>query len=161
MQKVLTEIYGNPSSLHNMGMDAENLIKDSKQIIAKTLKAKPAEITFTSGGSESNNLAIFGTVRNRSRFGKHIITTEVEHPAVREPVAALEAEGYEVTRLKVDKTGVMDLAELSDAMREDTVLVSIMQVNNEIGSVMPVEQAAAIIHEKNKNTYFHQNEIDK
>ncbi len=155
MQTVLCEDFGNPSSLHNMGMDAENYIKESRQIIAKTLKAKPAEIVFTSGGSESNNLAIYGTVRNRKRYGKHIITTEIEHPAVREPIAALEAEGYEVTRLRVDSHGVIDINELEAAMREDTVLVSIMHVNNEIGSVMPVEKAASVIHERNKNTYFH------
>ena len=147
--------YGNPSSLHNMGMDAENLIKDSRQIIAKTLKAKPGEIVFTSGGSESNNLAIFGTVRSRKRYGRHIITTMVEHPAVREPLAALEAEGYEVTRLHVDSRGIIYIGELEKAMRDDTVLVSIMHVNNEIGSVMPIEDAASVIHSHNPNTYFH------
>ncbi|SCW32447.1 cysteine desulfurase [Lachnospiraceae bacterium C10] len=153
--KVLTEDYGNPSSLHNKGMEAEQYIKESREIIAKSLKVDPKEIVFTSGGSESNNLAIFGACHANKRIGKHVITTSIEHPSVAQPMKALEEMGYEVTYLPVDHNGVCDLQMLADAIREDTVLVSMMHVNNEIGTIEPIEDAARIIHERNENTLFH------
>jgi cysteine desulfurase len=153
--KVLTEDYGNPSSLHNKGMEAEQYIKESREIIAKSLKVDPKEIVFTSGGSESNNLAIFGACHANKRIGNHVITTSIEHPSVAQPMKALEDMGYEVTYLPVDHNGVCDLQMLADEIREDTVLVSMMHVNNEIGTIEPIVDAARIIHERNENTLFH------
>lgn len=155
MKKVLTEDFGNPSSLHNKGVDAELYLKHTRQVIAESLHAKEKEICFTSGGSESNNTAILGACDMYRRNGKHVITTSIEHAAVEMPMTYLEQNGYEVTRLSVDSKGRIDLDELKDSIRDDTVLVSIMQVNNEIGTVEPVEAAAKIIHEKNNKTLFH------
>lgn len=155
MQKVLTEDYGNPSSLHNRGMEAERYITDARKKIAHTIKAQEKEIVFTSGGTESNNLAILGAARANRRAGKHVITTAIEHASVSAPVAFLEVNGYEVTYLHVDKDGVIDLEELESAIRPDTILVSIMQVNNEIGAIEPVEEAGARIKTVNPNTVFH------
>ena len=153
--KVLREDYGNPSSLHNKGMEAEQYIKESRQIIAKSLKVNPKEIIFTSGGSESNNLAILGACYANKRIGRHVITTAIEHPSVFQPMKALEEAGYEISYLPVDERGVCDLKVLADEIREDTVLVSMMHVNNEIGTIQPIEEAARIIHDRNANTLFH------
>lgn len=155
MLKLLTEDYGNPSSLHNMGKIAEDYIKEAKRKIAKTLKADEKEILFTSGGTESNNMALIGTAYANQRAGKHIITTVIEHASVSAPLAFLEEQGFEVTRLPVDEDGVLSLRELESAVREDTILVSIMIVNNEMGAVEPVEEAARVIKAKNPNTLFH------
>lgn len=155
MLKLLTEDYGNPSSLHNMGKTAEDYIKEAKRKIAKTLKADEKEILFTSGGTESNNMALIGTAYANQRAGKHIITTVIEHASVSAPLAFLEEQGFEVTRLPVDEDGVLSLRELESAVREDTILVSIMMVNNEMGAVEPVEEAARVIKAKNPNTLFH------
>lgn len=153
--KVLTEDYGNPSSLHGKGLDAENYIRRARGVIAKALKAKEKEIVFTSGGTESNNLAIFGAAYANKRQGKHIITTAVEHPSVANPLGALADEGYDVTYLPVDKNGVVNPDTLHASLRPDTVLVSMMHVNNEIGSIEPVEEAAAIVHEAAPGALMH------
>lgn len=155
MIQILTEDYGNPSSLHNMGKDAEDYIRAAKEKIAKTLKAEEKEIIFTSGGTESNNMALIGGALANPRLGKHVITTGIEHASVNAPLEYLKELGYEITYLKVDKDGLISLDELRDAVREDTVLVSVMMVNNEIGAVEPVEEAARIVKEKNPNTLFH------
>ncbi len=155
LMKVLTEDYGNPSSLHQKGMEAETYVKEARKKIAKTLKCKEKEIIFTSGGTESNNLAIRGGAESKKRRGRHIITTSFEHPSAANPIKRLEEEGYEVTRLSVSSTGRIDLSEFAEAIREDTVLVSVMQVNNEIGAVVPVEEMAKIAKEKNPGLLFH------
>ncbi len=155
MNRAFLQDYGNPSSLHNKGMEAELLVKEAKQQIARTLKVKEEEIFFTSGGTESDNLAIMGTAYANQRSGKHLITSCIEHPAVAETMKHLEEEGFSVTYLKVDKRGHISLEELKEAIRPDTILVSIMYVNNEIGATEPIEEAARIIHETNPNTLFH------
>lgn len=132
MVQILTEDYGNPSSLHNMGKTAEDYIKEAKEQIAKTLRCDEKEIIFTSGGTESNNMALIGGALANKRQGKHIITTAIEHASVQAPLAYLKELGYEITELSVDHDGIISLEELRDAVREDTVLVSIMMVNNEI-----------------------------
>lgn len=155
MIKILTEDYGNPSSLHNMGKNAEDYIIEARTKIAKTLKVAEKEIVFTSGGTESNNMAIIGTAMANHRAGKHIITTAIEHPSVSATTAFLEEQGYEVTYLNVDKDGLISLEELKAAIREDTILVSVMMVNNEIGALEPIEEAGRVIKAKNPNTLFH------
>ena len=155
MVQILTEDYGNPSSLHNMGKTAEDYIKEAKEQIAKTLRCDEKEIVFTSGGTESNNMALIGGALANKRQGKHIITTSIEHASVQAPLAYLKELGYEITELSVDHDGIISLEELRDAVREDTVLVSIMMVNNEIGAVEPVEEAAKVIKAKNPDTLFH------
>lgn len=153
--KLMCEDYGNPSSMHKKGVEAENYIKQAKQILAKLMKVNEKEIFFTSGGTESDNLALIGCAMANQRSGKHIITTKIEHPAVLQTCAYLETLGFEVTYLPVDKTGRICLADLQKAMRKDTILVSIMYVNNEIGSVQPIDEAGALIKKLNPNTLFH------
>ena len=155
MVKVLMEDYGNPSSLHTMGVVAERYIKEAKERIAKTLKADEKEILFTSGGTESNNMALIGTALANKRAGNHIITTSIEHASVLSPLAYLEEQGFRVTYLTVDENGQISLDELRDAVCEDTILVSMMMVNNEIGAVEPIAEAAKIVKEKNPNTIIH------
>lgn len=155
MQEVLRQDYGNPSSLHNMGMIAENYIKDARKAIAATLKVNEKEIIFTSGGSESNNLAIIGAALANKRAGNHVITTAIEHPSVANPFSYLEELGFAVTYLKVDSYGVISLDVLSEALTDETILVSMMHVNNEIGAVEPIEEAAKLIHAKNPACLFH------
>lgn len=155
MQKALLEDYGNPSSLHMKGVTAENYIKTAAAQIAKILKVSEKELLFTSGGTESNNLALIGTALANQRAGKHIITTAIEHASVYNPLIFLEEQGYEVTYLPVDHEGRISPDELEAAVREDTILVSIMHVNNEIGTIEPVEEAAARVHAKNPRTLFH------
>ncbi|WP_024866394.1 cysteine desulfurase family protein [Butyrivibrio sp. FCS014] len=153
--KVMTEEYGNASSVHHMGSMADSRLFSAREIIAGTLKVDPAEILFTSGGTESDNLAILGTAKANAWRGKHIITTSIEHPAVSETCAELQRQGFEITYLPVDECGVIRLEELKAALREDTILVSIMAVNNEIGSVQPLEEAGKLIKAFNKNIVFH------
>ncbi|MEG0806097.1 MAG: cysteine desulfurase family protein [Lachnospiraceae bacterium] len=153
--RAMTEDYGNPSALHTKGIEAEHYIKEAKQILARTLKVMEKELVFTSGGTESNNLAIIGCAMANQRSGRHIITTEIEHPSVLNPMHYLEELGFRVTYLSVDKYGVISLDELRDAMDSETILVSMMYVNNEIGSVQPIAQAGALIKEINPNTLFH------
>ncbi len=155
MMKALTEDFGNPSSLHRMGMDAEGYLKRAKEQIAKTLKAQAKEILFTSGGTESNNLALIGAAMANRRAGSHIITTSIEHPSVSETAARLEELGFRVTYLSVDGDGILSLEELEEAVCEETILVSLMMVNNEIGAVEPIEEAARIIKAKNVKALLH------
>lgn len=155
MVRVLTEDYGNPSSLHVKGMEGENYIRDARDKICKTLKAKGSELIFTSGGTESDNLAIIGAAMANRRSGNHLITTRIEHPAVTAPMKFLEEQGFQVTYLDVDKDGIISLEELEAAVTENTILASIMYVNNEIGAVEPIAQAAQIIKKKNPQTLFH------
>ena len=135
MVRVMEEDFGNPSSKHTKGMDAEKYIRETKEILAKDLKCTPGEIIFTSGGTESNNMALIGGAYANRRAGKHIITTRIEHASVHEPLAFLEELGYQVTYLPVDKNGQVSPSELEKALTEETILVSIMLVNNEIGAV--------------------------
>ena len=155
MVKLLMEDYGNPSSLHMKGVEAENYITEAKRQIAKTLKVEEKEILFTSGGTESNNTALIGAAIANKRAGNHIITTSIEHASVSAPMAYLEELGFRVTYLKVDHNGIISLEELADAVCEDTILVSLMMVNNEIGAVEPIEEAAKIIKAKNPDTLLH------
>lgn len=153
--KTMTEDFGNPSAMHRKGVEAERYVRDAAQTVAGLLKASPKEILFTSGGTESDNLALIGGAYAYQRAGKHIITTQVEHPAVSAPAAFLEKQGFEVTYLPVDSRGVVSLSALKEAMRDDTILVSVMYVNNETGSVMPIKEIASIVHEGGRKTLFH------
>lgn len=155
MLKTLEEDFGNPSSLHTKGVEAEKYVKEAKEQIAKSLKADPKEIVFTSGGTESNNMALIGGALANQRAGKHIITTGIEHASVHNPLIFLEAMGFEVTYLPVDAKGHIRLPELLETIREDTILVSIMYVNNEIGAVMDIEAIGKAIKEKKPDIVFH------
>lgn len=155
MMKVLTEDYGNPSSLHLKGVEAEEYIKEAASRICKTMKIKEHELIFTSGGTESNNMAIIGAAMANRRSGRHLITTKIEHAAVGSTMKFLEEQGFTVTYLDVDENGLISLEELARAVTPETILVSIMYVNNEIGALEPIEEAAKIIKEKNPNTLFH------
>lgn len=153
--RAMTADFGNPSSMHTKGMEAENLIREARQNIADTLKVSAREIVFTSGGTESNNMALYGTAYSMRRMGKHIITSGVEHASIYQPLTFLEEMGYEITYLPVDENGHISLEKLRESIRKDTILVSIMYVNNEIGAVEPVEEIAKVIHETNPRTVFH------
>ncbi len=153
--KTMTEDYANPAAKHRRGMEAEQYIRQARQEIARTMKVSEKEILFTSGGSESNNLALIGGALANQRAGKHIISTSIEHPSVYNPLAALEDMGFDVTFLPVDRDGHISLKELGDAVRDDTILVSVMYVNNEVGAVEPVEEISRVIQEKNPKTLFH------
>ncbi len=155
MTKAMTEDYGNPSSLHGLGMEAEKYIRKAKEQIAKTLRCQEKELIFTSCGTESDNMAILGIAMAYQRMGKHLITTRIEHAAVGSTMKYLEENGFEVTYLEVNEFGEISLEELKAAIRPDTILVSIMYVNNEIGSVQPIKEAGRIIKECNPNTLFH------
>lgn len=153
--KTMTEDFGNPSAMHKKGVEAENYVKESARILAGLMKVPEKEILFTSGGTESNNLALIGGAMANRRSGNHIITTTVEHAAVGQPAAYLEEQGFEVTYLPVDERGVVKLDALQEALRLDTILVSTMYVNNEVGSVMPIEQIGKLVHEKSPKALFH------
>ena len=153
MVELLIKDFGNPSSMHMKGLVAENYITEAKKKIARTLKVQDKEIVFTSGGTESNNFAIIGAAMANVRAGKHIITTKVEHASVSSTMAYLEDNGFEVTYLGVDKDGVISLEELKEAIRPDTILVSIMHVNNETGVVQPVKEIGEALLEK--DVLFH------
>lgn len=153
--KTMMEDYGNPSSLHKKGMEAEQYVKAAAERIARTLKAKPSEIVFTSGGTESNNMAIIGAARANRRAGKHIITSTIEHASVYNVFGYLEEEGYRVSYIPVDENGHLKEKELEAAIDEETTLVSVMYVNNEVGSVNPIEEIGALIKRKNPKTIFH------
>ncbi len=155
MQKIMCEEYGNPSSMHMKGVEAEKYIKEAKKIIAGNLKCDEKEILFTSGGTESDNLALIGVANANKRSGKHIITTCIEHPAIYETTEYLKEQGFEITYLSVDELGRIRLDELEAAVRDDTILVSIMHTNNEIGALEPIAEASAIIKKKNPGTYLH------
>ena len=154
--KTMTEDFGNPSSLHKKGIEAEAYVKTAAQAVAKTLKAEPSEIIFTSGGTESNNMAVIGAARANRRTGKHIITSTIEHPSVYNVFGYLEEEeGFSVDYVPVDENGHLKQDALLAAIREDTTLVSVMYVNNEIGSVNPIGEIGALIKKKNPRALFH------
>ena len=155
MSRCLTEEYGNPSSAHHMGVVAENKIKEAREVFAKILRVKESEIFFTSGGTESDNLAILGAARANKRNGMHVITTKIEHPAVLNPMAELEKEGFEVTYWPVDENGIACVEEAIQAVSEDTVLISIMHTNNEIGSLQPIAQVGQVLKRKYPKVIFH------
>ena len=151
----MTEDYGNAAARHMKGVEAERLIKEARAEIARSLKVQEKEILFTSGGTESNNTALIGTALANQRAGKHLITTAVEHASVYNTMEFLREQGFEITYLPVDSYGCISLDELRGAVREDTILVSVMYVNNEIGAVEPVEEISRVIREKNPRTLFH------
>lgn len=147
--------YGNAAAKHRKGVEAENLIREAKKAIADTLKVQEKEILFTSGGTESNNTALIGTALANRRAGKHLITTGVEHPSIYNTMSFLEEMGFEVTYLPVDHLGHISLEDLEKAIREDTILVSVMYVNNEVGAVELIEAISQCIKKKNPKTLFH------
>ncbi|MDO5590570.1 MAG: cysteine desulfurase family protein [Lachnospiraceae bacterium] len=153
--KVMCEDYGNPSSLHKKGVDAEQYIKGAKETFAKLFKVQEKEIFFTSGGTESDNLALIGTAMANKRAGNHLITTGIEHPAIINTMHYLEEQGFRVTFLPVDQDGRVKLDALKEALCDETILVSIMYVNNEIGSVQPIEEASKIVKAYNPKIIFH------
>ena len=153
--KTMTEDYGNPASKHRKGMEAEQYIREARKIIADSMKVQEKEILFTSGGSESNNMALICTAWANQRAGKHIISTAIEHPSVYNTLGVLEELGFEVTILPVDHDGHISLKELEEAIRPDTILVSTMYVNNEVGAVEPVEEISRVIKAKNPSALYH------
>ena len=155
MVDLLTKDYGNPSSLHMKGIEAERFVETAKKKIAKTLRVSEKEIICTSGGTESNNLAIIGAAMANRRAGNHIITTSIEHASVENPMEFLKEQGFDITYLSVDENGIISLEELEEAVTEQTILVSMMQVNNEIGAIEPVAEAAELIKKKNPDTLIH------
>jgi len=155
MKPYFSYIYGNASSLHSFGLEAKKALEESREIIAKKLGAKQNEIIFTSGATESDNLALRGVAYANNEKGNHIITTSIEHPAVMETCRFLEAQGFRITFLSVDKNGLIDLGELKKSLKKETVLVSIIFANNEIGTIQPIEKIAKIIKNFNKEIYLH------
>ena len=156
VRRVMCQDYGNPSSMHAKGVQAEHYIKETKEILAKLLKVKDKEIVFTSGGTESDNLALIGAARANRRRGNHLITSSIEHPAILNTMRYLEEEeDFRVTFLPVDRYGRVKLEALQEALCPETILVSIMYVNNEVGSVQPIRQAADMVKAYNKDILFH------
>ena len=155
MQQAMTESWGNPSSLYDFGIDTARQMHAARTQVAKALGAETDRVFFTSGGTEADNWAIFGTIKRLGKRGKHIITTAIEHHAVLNCMKQLEAQGYEVTYLQPDSTGTVTLDSLKAALRKDTILVSIMMVNNEVGSVMPIAQMAKLTHRICPDAFFH------
>ena len=154
--KVMCRDYGNPSSMHRKGVQAEHYIREAKETLAKLMKVNPGEIFFTSGGTESYNLALMGCARAGRRRGNHLITSSIEHPAILNTMRHLEEEeGFRVTYLPVDAAGRVKLDALKEALCPETILVSIMYVNNEVGTVQPVEEAARIVKQYDSSILFH------
>ncbi len=158
--KIMCEDYGNPSSMHKKGLDAEHVVRDAKETFSKLLKVSEKTLFFTSGGTESDNLALIGCARANKRRGNHLITTQIEHDAVINTMRYLEEEeGFRVTYLPVDEYGRVKLDALKEALRQDTILVSIMYVNNEVGSVQPIQEAVQIVKNFNRNILFHSDAV--
>lgn len=157
--EVMGKDYGNPSSLHMKGVEGERFVRRASEQVAKTLRCKPKEIVFTSGGTESNNMALIGVAAANRRRGRHIITTCFEHPSVLEPLIYLEELGYEVTYLPVDREGHVKPEVLRDALRQDTILVSVMMVNNEVGSLLDVAALSETVKAYNPEIVFHSDAI--
>ena len=155
MTKALTEHWGNPSALYGFGIDTARLLRQARQTVAAAMGAEPDRVFFTSGGTEADNWAVFGTVKRMGKRGKHIITTAMEHHAILNCMADLESRGFEVTYLKPDTMGRVSVDDLKAALRKDTILVSIMMVNNEVGSVMPISQMAKLTHRLCPDAIFH------
>ena len=155
MQNLLERKYGNPSSLHRLGSDAERTLSSSRQLLAEQLGVKSGEIYFTSGGTESNNMALSGIARRNYRRGKHLVTSKTEHSSVLEPIKKLELEGFQVAYLEPDRNGFLDPLQLAETVTPKTILVSIMHVNNEIGTIQPITDITASIKRKNPQTIVH------
>ena len=155
VNKYSSEVYANPSSMHRFGFIVEKDVNDATNVVADIIGCKSDEIIWTSGGSESNNLSVDGYVKANIKRGKHIITTNIEHPSVLKVFNKLETEGMKVSYLKVDSNGIINIDELIDLINDETILVSIMYVNNEIGSVQKIDEIGKRIKEKNKDTAFH------
>lgn len=155
MVKIMEEDYGNPSSLHMKGVTAARYIKDARESLAREMKVMPKEIVFTSGGTESNNMALIGGALANRRTGNKIITTSVEHASVGSTMDFLDDMGFDVVRIGVDSSGQVDMDQLMSEVDDDTIIVSVMYVNNEIGAVMPIADIARQIKEKNPNVLFH------
>ena len=151
----LTEAWANPSALYGFGFDAAKHLRAARHQVAAVLGAEPDRVFFTSGGTEADNWALFGAAKRFGKKNKHIITTAIEHPAVLNCAKELESQGFEVTYLQPDKDGVVTLQSLSDALRNDTFLVSVMMVNNETGAVMPIAQMAKLTHKRCPDAIFH------
>lgn len=152
---IMCEDYGNPSSLHRKGVQAEKYTRYAKEVIAGSLKVNEKEIFFTSGGTESDNLALIGCAQANCRSGRHLITTQIEHPAILQTMKHLEKEGFRVTYLPVDQRGCIRLEDLERAITGETILVSIMHTNNEVGAMQPVAEAGALIKRMNPRILFH------
>ena len=152
--QVSQKFFGNPSSLHQLGVDAYQVLTKARAQVASLLSVLPEEIFFTSGGTESNNWAIKGTALEKSVFGKHIITTKIEHPSVIQTCKQLERFGFEVTYLDVDSKGIVSVDQLKESLRKDTILVSVMAVNNEVGAVQPIAEIAKVLEEY-PSIHFH------
>ena len=152
--QVSQKFFGNPSSLHQLGVDAHQVLTKARAQVASLLSVQPEEIFFTSGGTESNNWAIKGTALEKSVFGKHIITTKIEHPSVLQTCKQLERFGFEVTYLDVDSKGIVSVDQLKESLRKDTILVSVMAVNNEVGAVQPIAEIAKVLEEY-PSIHFH------
>ena len=152
--QVSQKFFGNPSSLHQLGVDAYQVLTKARAQVASLLSVQPEEIFFTSGGTESNNWAIKGTALEKSVFGKHIITTKIEHPSVIQTCKQLERFGFEVTYLDVDSKGIVSVDQLKESIRKDTILVSVMAVNNEVGAVQPIAEIAKVLEEY-PSIHFH------
>ena len=155
MTRALTEDWANPSALYSFGIDTGRKLREARTALAKAMGAEPDRVFFTSGGTEADNWAIFGTAKRMGKRGKHIITTAIEHHAILHCMADLEAKGFEITYLQPDSLGYISLAALKEAIRKDTILVSIMMVNNEAGSVMPIEKMAKLTHRMAPDAIFH------
>lgn len=155
LTEIFTVDYGNPASMHRKGVSAERYVKYARETLARIMKVKDKEIYFTSGGTESDNWAIIGSAYANMRAGRHLITTRIEHPAILQTMDYMERQGFEVTYLPVDRQGIVSLEALKAALRSDTILVSMMYVNNEVGAIQPVEEAAAIVKRNNPQTLFH------
>ena len=153
--EMLCHNFGNPASVNKLGLQVEKEIKKTTEILSRGIHCKINEIYYTSGGTEGDNWAIFGTAEGYQRQGKHLITTKIEHPAVKKPMKTLEQKGYDITWLSVDKKGKIDLEELKQSIRKDTIFVSIILINNETGVIQDVEKIGKIIKQQNENTLFH------
>ena len=155
MTRALTEDWGNPSALYGFGIDAARQLRQARHTVAAALGAEPDRVFFTSGGTEADNWAIFGTSKRLGKRGKHIITTAIEHHAILNSMKELEGQGFEVTYLQPDSQGRVSMDDLKAALRKDTILVSVMMVNNEVGSVMPISQMAKLTHRLCPDAIFH------
>ena len=155
MTRAITEDWGNPSSLYGFGIDAAQKLRSARSQVAAALGAEHDRVFFTSGGTEADNWAIYGTIKRLGKRGKHIVTTAMEHHAVLNPMKDLEAQGFQVTYLQPDHLGRISLEDFKNALRKDTILVSIMMVNNETGAVMPIAQMAKLTHKLCPNAIFH------
>ena len=155
MYELMTEHYGNTSSMHQRGVEAERYRREAAKLIARSMKVEEKEICFTSGGTESDNLALLGCARANRRAGKHLITTSFEHAAILNTMKELEEEGFRVTYLPVDERGIVRLSDLEEALCDDTILVSVMYVNNEIGSVQPIQEIGELLKKQNHKILFH------